>query len=396
MRILLVNDYSTRTGGAQMYVLRLREALRQHGHVCALASSNWGEKDQREADYEYPAVRWKCKVLQRTAQLRHSQAIRRFRDIVTDFGPDVVHLHMFHWHLSLGVLPLLADIPTVFTAHTPRMACPIAQRFIRAEGRICDVQPGWECYRRRCIPMAGVIWEWQRQRLLRKYRANIDLLIAPSRWLQRELQAVGFPRVMHLFYGIELPEPAAHRSNGHVLFAGRLVPEKRPDLILKAASIIADQVEGTRFLIAGDGPLRVTLQDEIRERGLGGMVELLGWLGSDELAALHQDAAALVVPSQWGENSPVSIYESLALGTPVVASDIAGIPDLVQNGITGLLFRPGDATDLAAKLWHLLERPGLAQRMGKHARAFAEAHLSMESHIRALENAYETVLADYG
>jgi glycosyltransferase involved in cell wall biosynthesis len=101
---------------------------------------------------------------------------------------------------------------------------------------------------------------------------------------------------------------------------------------------------------------------------------------------------AVVMPSIWYENFPYSILEAFALGKPVIASNIGGMPETVVDGETGLLFEPGEVNDLAAKLEYLLANPEAGSQMGRNARKMVETRFDAESHYRRLMEVYSRVL----
>jgi glycosyltransferase involved in cell wall biosynthesis len=146
-----------------------------------------------------------------------------------------------------------------------------------------------------------------------------------------------------------------------ILFVGRLVPEKGPMLLLEAlAQLPAGSFEAR---LVGAGPLQVALAHRIVELGLEHAVSLVGPVGQDQLPAQYAWADAFCLPS-FAEGLPVVLMEAMATGLPVVSTRIAGIPELVQDGVCGLLVPAGRVDSLTQALVRLADDPALRSRMG--------------------------------
>ena len=177
------------------------------------------------------------------------------------------------------------------------------------------------------------------------------------------------------------PEAAAH-----LLFVGRLAAVKGVPVLLEALQgLIADH-PGLRLTLVGDGPERAAL--EARAQGLGHHVDFVGYRSQDEVAALLREATALVLPS-FAEGLPVVLMEALAARVPVVATRIAGVGELVEDGVSGLLVPPGDAAALRDALARLLADPALRARMGEAGRARVVAAFDSEREAAWLATLFE-------
>jgi glycosyltransferase involved in cell wall biosynthesis len=155
-----------------------------------------------------------------------------------------------------------------------------------------------------------------------------------------------------------------------------------------AGSEIASHFE---LRIAGEGRRRKALESYCREKGLTN-VRFLGWLPQDELADLHRGARFVVVPSIWYENSPLSVLEAHAYGTAVIGADIGGIPELIAEGRTGLLFEAGNAAELRCRLEELLTNPERAAQMGRAGRDVVEQTCAPERQYTQLMAVYDRAL----
>jgi len=143
--------------------------------------------------------------------------------------------------------------------------------------------------------------------------------------------------------------------------------------------------------VIGDGPLRKEAVKKISQHKISN-VRLLGYLSENGLFNKVKESCAAIIPSEWYENNPISVLEAFALGMPVIGSRIGGIPELIKDKETGLLFEPGNAEDLRSKIKYLLASPDKAAQMGKNARALVEKEYNPERHYEKLIEIYHKVI----
>ncbi len=170
----------------------------------------------------------------------------------------------------------------------------------------------------------------------------------------------------------------------------RLVPIKRHEDFLAAATVVASRIPNCRFLVVGDGELRGRLEARSRELGLGGRVHFLGWRG--DLPRIYADLD-LVALSSANEGLPVSLIEAMAAGRPVVATRVGGVPDLVEHGVTGLLVSPEDPAALAEATMALLTDPERRRAMGEAGRKRVHPAFSAERLVEDIDRLYTELLA---
>jgi glycosyltransferase involved in cell wall biosynthesis len=250
---------------------------------------------------------------------------------------DLVHAH---W-LAGGAVAALARVPFVVTLHGSGTA-----------GRFADVELA------RRYP-----------RLVRAVLRRAKAVLCVSEALAHAARACGARNVRVVRNGVAIPERVGREAEpAEVLFAGRLSPEKG------IAELVA-ATRGINLVVAGDGPLRDSVPSA------------LGFVPHDELDRLYARAAVVVLPSH-REGLPLCILEAMAHGRPVVASAVGGIPELVEDGVTGLLVQPGDVEALRAALERLLADPVLRRRMGRAARRRVTELCSRERVAEATLSAY--------
>lgn len=213
-------------------------------------------------------------------------------------------------------------------------------------------------------------------------RYNVD-------YLRSFIPACERAKIRLVYHGIDVDrfanDPAvASQPSSHVpviLSVGRLVPKKGfPDLIAACQFLLQ---EGLRFrcVIVGEGPLRGAIEAEIIQRGLADVVSLKGAMTHADLIAFYREAAIFalspcIVANGDRDGIPNVIAEAMAAGVPVVSTAVSGIPELIQNGITGLLVSPESPSELAAALRRLLRNPGDGRRLAHNARERIETQFN--------------------
>jgi glycosyltransferase involved in cell wall biosynthesis len=215
---------------------------------------------------------------------------------------------------------------------------------------------------------------------------KIKLFIAPSLFLKGKVSSLDWirGRVVHLPYFIPPGPDYTGINDGYVFFAGRISKEKGVDTLLDAAGLRSE----TRFVIAGEGPPLEGYRQMVRDKGLSN-VEFTGYVKGDDLENLLRGASCVVVPSVSYENLPLSILEAFAMGKPVVGSDCGGIPELVKDGVTGYLFKPGDPGSLAAAIESTVGDEVKRLAMGRGARETVGCEYSPGSHYEKILEIYE-------
>jgi glycosyltransferase involved in cell wall biosynthesis len=179
---------------------------------------------------------------------------------------------------------------------------------------------------------------------------------------------------------------SASREHGLVVFSGRCEASKGIFDLLEAAGVLRAQVPGLRIECAGDGDLG-KVQRYAQSMGMAARVKLRGWLDRRASEDLLGRASAFVLPS-YAEGLPMSLLEAMAAGCPVVATRVGGIPDLVTDGVDGLLVPPGDPDALAAALLRILRDRDFAERLGNAARATIANRYAAERSLERLEHLY--------
>lgn len=224
-----------------------------------------------------------------------------------------------------------------------------------------------------------------------------DVVIAVSDELARSLPSSLPTRVVPLAIPAARATPSRPRSDVRrelgegpiVLTLARLEPQKDLEVLLASARLVAPRVPGARFLIAGSGPQEASLRRRASELGLDDVVAFLGYRedATDLLAA----ADVLALSSRW-EGVPFSVLEAAALGVPVVATRVGGLPEIIQDGVSGSLVPPRDPAALAAAIERVLTDPARAQAMAELARSRLASRPDERACVREIAQIYRDLL----
>jgi glycosyltransferase involved in cell wall biosynthesis len=409
VKVLQVNKFFYNRGGAETALFQTSRLLERYGHeVIPFAMQDARNQPSPYSGYFVSNVELRQNMSslgvfqpRRWATagriLYSREAEGKMEALIRATKPDIAHLHNIYHQLSPSILrPLRRHrIPTVLTLHDYKLICP--NYSLATRGAVCERCKGHKyyqavlqgCVKNSRLKSAICALEAYVHRAWNIYAKGVDVYIAPSRFMREKMIEFGVDgrRIVHVpnFLNLEDHKPCAS-FDSYFVYAGRVEAVKGVATLLQAvgSSNVARQFE---LCIAGDGEQRAALESHSRGNGTG-HVRFLGSLPPKEVASLMRGAMFSVVPSQWFENAPLAIHEAYAYGKPVVASRIGGIPELVEEGRTGLLFEPGDAQELQRKIDYLLTHPGQTVEMGRNARRLVEEAYGPERHYEQLMEVY--------
>jgi glycosyltransferase involved in cell wall biosynthesis len=387
MKVLQLHNLYRFTGGEDAVVHRERMLLQQHGHrVVALERSN------TEMD-PWPLWRRAILPLRTLFSLESYRQVRRF---CRDVRPDVAHIHNVFFLLSPSVYYALnhEGVPIVQTCHNFRFLC--ANGLFLTEDQLCErCKAGnylhavaHRCYHNSRAQSLALAATLAAHRYLGRWWERIDAFIALSEFSRRKLIEGGLPegRVFLKPNFQDAPPPVAEEPEDYAIAMGRLHPEKDVETAIRAFQF----VEGLRLMVVGDGPLRGSL--ETVAAGIGReKVEFKGFIGGEARFNLLRRARFLLLSSRVYENFSVSVLEAYAMGKAVVAPRIGAIAELVEDGVTGLLFEPRNPSDLAAQIRRLLADPAWAAELGRAARQRFEERFTPTVNYAQLMRIYNFV-----
>jgi glycosyltransferase involved in cell wall biosynthesis len=388
MRILLINDYATLSGGSEVQTRVLRDELVRRGHDARVfASRAPSSAGHIWADYSCYGTMSRTKTLVSTL---NPSAYWNLRHVLHEFRPEVVHVRVFLTQLSPLILPLLRDVPSLYSVSLYKPVCPLGTKLL-PNRTPCNVHAGVVCYRGGCLPVHAWLPLMLQMFLWRKWRNVFKLIVAPSDAVKQRLAAEGIAPVQVVPNG-EPVVPARPALVGPpiVAFAGRLVPIKGVDVLVRAFAQVKAKVPAARLLIAGDGPERGRLTQLIQELGLADAVSMTGNISRSEMETLFATAWVQAVPSFTEVFGNVAA-EAMMRGTAVIASHVGGLSEVVSDGETGLLVPPGDINACADALLRLLQDRELAERSGCAGRERALKYFAVDVCVDRFLSLYETI-----
>jgi glycosyltransferase involved in cell wall biosynthesis len=401
VRILHVNKFLYRRGGAESYMLDLAGLQAGAGHqVEFFGMAHPDNPPHRYAAHfpgnvqlEPPPTR-PDRRLGAVARMVWSPSARRgIGAVLRSFRPDVVHLHNIYHQLSPSVLRPLAErrIPAVMTLHDYKLVCP--SYLFLAQGRVCEACLDGHfrhAVARRCKDgslgaSAVLAFESAVHRRVGAYEP-VQVFICPSRFLAAKLAQGGvYPDRLELlgsFVDTRNVRPKAEPGGG-VVYAGRLSHEKGVDVLVEAVARLGHG----HLDVVGDGPERPRLEAQAATRAPG-RVQFHGRVPRERVLQLLGAGAVAAMPSRCHDNQPMAVLEAFGCGVPVVATNLGGLPELVDGGC-GEVVPPEDPDAMAAALARLLAHPARTLAMGQAARSRAEREFAPERHLAGLERLYE-------
>ena len=381
MRILLANKFYYRRGGDCIYTMNLEKMLKEKGHEVAVYAMQYPENEKSEWSGYWPSNMTKLDAFTRPFGAR--QVMKGFSRLMDDFKPEVVHLNNIHTQLS----PVIAKIAhekgarVVWTLHDTKLVCPcytcMRHEYIKVQKEDNPaLEPSLtkglirctECFtdkkaviRHRCMPggLPGAVigyleaQKWNKE-VLQEY---VDLFLPPSKFMMDTCVEGGYKpekfRVLCNFIDVTkvkgLKSEEVKRLKGdYYVYLGRVNEVKGVRTLCKAASQL-----DKKLIVIGDGPISEELRMKSEESGAP--IEFKGQMQWEEFMPILRGARFMVLPAEWSENNPLTVIESQSLGTPVLGARIGGIPELIDEGVSGMTFTSGDVEDLKDKIMKMFE-----------------------------------------
>ncbi len=318
--------------------------------------------------------------------------------LISEFKPDIAHFHNTFPQISPSAYAACQDqgVPVVQTLHNFRLIC--AGALLQRDGKPCEDCVGTSllpalihrCYRDSLFATGAIVWMLTRNRWNKTYQTLVNRYIALTEFSASRLIAGGLPKeriVIKPNFIPSVPEPGKGDGN-YAVYVGRLSEEKGVHTLLKAW-----QESGTLPLkIIGSGELHDDLAKIVSQNNLP--VEFLGLKPREEVLDIISHAKFLVIPSEWYEGFPMVTLEAYACGTPIIASRIGSLTEIINDGETGLTFTPGDSADLEKKLRFLSDNPDLLKTFRNNCRALFNEKYNETKNYELLMGIYRDVLDD--
>lgn len=376
MKVLLVNKFLYPKGGAETYVFKLGKALEDAGHEVqyfGLADDRniVGNRVNAYAQPKNFQAGIRANLKRPFSIIYNSDAKKQIQRVLEDYNPDVVHLNNIHYHLTPSIILACErhrkkhnhGLKIVYTAHDYQLICPSHGLFDH-QLNVCEKCIGGNylyCAKNKCIKdsyiksvlgtMDAYFWK------LSKAYSYVDTIICCSRFLKTKLDTDKRFRektiAIHNF--VDEVERKIVQKEGYILEFGHLSRDKGTYTVLE----VAKRHPELRFVFAGFG----SAVEDIKKVP---NAEYVGFKSGEELEMLIRKAAISVCPSQWYENCPFSVIESILYGTPVIGSNLGGIPELIDEGVTGEIFTTGDTDDLERKILKTLNNAEILKQYSEN------------------------------
>jgi glycosyltransferase involved in cell wall biosynthesis len=393
MRVLLITDWNRGHGGAEAYALWLRHGLRAAGDDARLLTSTAGSAAEGTADFV--AFGTEQVAAQAFLQIANPLAAASVRKAVRQFNPDVACVNMFAHHLSPSIFQALGTTPTVLLVSDYKCVCPIGSKLL-PDGSICTVKAGWVCCQSGCLNLPHWLRDQFRYAHLYSAVRRVRRVAACSRWVQTELSAAGIASEV-----VPWPVPAptvefvrSPSSDPLFLFCGRLDVEKGVGLLLRAFARLHAEIPSARLRIAGRGPEQENLERTAVNLGIEKSVTFLGWLSPIDIEHQLRDAWALVAPSVWAEPFGLVAVEAIVRGVPVIASSSGGLSEIVEQGVSGLLFPNNDELALIQNMRAIANSSVFpTHTLPIEVQKRAAQDFGIEAHIRTMREIFAAVAA---
>ena len=388
MKILMVNKFLYPNGGSETYTFQLGRYLEQNGHFVEYFGMEHPERcvgntvNAYTSTMDFHKSSGLAKLGYAFKTVYSIEARKKLRLVLDNFQPDVIHLNNFNYQLTPSMIVEIIKwekesarkCKIIYTAHDFQLVCPNHQLFNPNNAQICEKCLGGgntrflNCTKGKCIHGSSLrsllgsceAYYWNTRGIYR----YLDAIICPSQFMKEKLDTnpllASKTVFLRNFTGTK-PKVSADTSaikdlpTRYVLYFGRFSVEKGIGTLLDAVEALPD----IPFVFAGNGPLLYRLE-KIKN------VLNVGFLSGDLLNSVIQKASFSIIPSEWYENCPYSVIESLMLGTPVLGARIGGIPELIQDGKTGELFQSGNAEELKNKIRNLWDHEACTSEYRKN------------------------------
>jgi glycosyltransferase involved in cell wall biosynthesis len=409
MKILQINNCHYRRGGADVVYLNTGELLEQHGHeVIYFSQKNEKNLPCKDEKYFVESIdffqkSFFQKLLSFPRFLYSKEAAKKLEKLIDDKKPDIAHIHTYKGTLTPSILVTLKKhyIPVVFTLHDYGLICP-HNLFFDGKNRVCtkclDTNCSLHCITNKCnhnnyLFSAVSCFEYIFNKTFFPFQKYFSKFLSVSKFNYNSHSKNGNikNKLVHLynfFPDLNKIEPQYKKGN-YFLYYGRLSEEKGIMTLLNAWTKLDLK---SILKIAGDGPQKEEILSFINDNQLTN-VDYLGFKNKIELSEIIINASFIIVSSECYENNPLTIIESYSYGKPVIGAAIGGIPEIIDDGNTGYLFKMGDVDELAETI---KQANTLSEReysdLSINARTFAEKQFSQEEHYEKLIQIYENAI----
>jgi glycosyltransferase involved in cell wall biosynthesis len=379
MKILMAHNYYRIPGGEDLSFRMEAEMLRRNG--CEVLTF---VEDNAQVDHL-------GRLRTAARSIWSLDSYRRIRSMLRGSQVDIVHVQNFFPLISPSVYfaARAEGVPVVQSLRNYRLICPGST--LNRNGDICEDCIGrgvpWpamrhSCYQDSLLGSVAVSGMLAVNRGLGSWSNMVDAYIAMTDFMRDKFVRCGFSAdKIFVKPNFLSPDPLPGAGKGDfALYAGRLSEEKGIRTLLRAWDVVGPTAP---LKVVGDGPLKSLIEDSKLP-----LVEYLGWVENHEVLELMGSARFLLLPTEWFEGHPRTVVEAFARGLPIIASRIGAMEETIEDGVSGLLFTPGDTSDLVEKIRWAMDHRDKMSEIGAHGRAIYERLYTPEANYLKLLEVY--------
>lgn len=364
MKILLINKFHYMRGGSETYYFAQAEILKAKGHeVIYFAMEDEKNIECKDSKYFVPNVDYNgktgmsAKVNAVKSFFYSKAAAEKMEELIKNEKPDVAHIGLLHRQITFSVVDVLKKnhIPVVMTMHDLIFACP--NYTMLTSGRVCKAcvkGSSFNCIKNKCVKNSlskSILAAMEKVYLTRKkFYDYIDLYITECDFYRKLMIESGVTKSRIITKTNFLPMKQEYTFNenyeDYILYFGRFSKEKGIMTLLKAHKAMGCKY---KLVVVGAGPIKEELEQYVKEEKLTN-IEMPGAIYGNEMENIIEKSRVIIIPSEWYENCPYALLQSIAKGKIVIASRIGGLPELIDDGKTGFLFEAGNVNDLSKKI----------------------------------------------
>ncbi len=371
--------YYPKTGGVATHLRDLAFHLRHRGHEVMIVTNNHGVHGDKGLDEKGVSIHRVSGLTDPLLSINISPyASRELRSLLSRENPDVIHAHHAFTPLSLRGIAVAKEenFPTVLTTHSIFLA---------------HDSPLWDFFNQ-AFPVLG----W--------YIDRADRIIAVSNAAKTFISHFTKKEVIVIPNGVDkkrfhpnwnkerLREGLGIEEEHVILCVSRLSYRKGIHVLLSAMRILNEEMDEVRLIIVGEGEMGLFLRTQAKLLGIENRISFMGYVPSQQLPKFFGTTDIFVLPSLAAEAFGIVLLEAMASGKPVVATNLGGIPEVVENSNCGILVDPGDEYALAEAIFSLLEDEGLRNELGKNGRKAVEERYSWDIIVEKIEKLYQEIL----
>lgn len=407
MRILILNSFFGPFGGAEIIAYDTYKLLQKNGNEVFFYATD--RKPFFEQNYEYSkyfpkdnftTLGYLKNPIQYYKSNQNEKKLKQFLELIK---PDIIHMHNI-LAFSPSILKICKDFPTVLTIHQADISCPASTLMFRNKKicteQLCQGGNYFPCVINNCV-RNNIEASIRRSFLIYLYVKNlkyIDKFITPSNALKNAVlkSNVGIKNyqietISNFLNNKHIQEDPTYSNKSYFLYIGRLSKEKNVISLLKAMNTLPKEI---KLHIVGKGPEEDNLKQFVKVNNLTN-VSFLGFKKDNELKDEYKNCIATILPCNWFEIFGMTNIESFINGKPVIASNIGGIPEIVEHNITGLLFEPSNEEQLRNCILTYWNNPELVVEHGKNGYQKARTLYTEETYYKKIFNLYEEIIKQH-